>query len=161
MMPLQLNMHLLQPDSMFAFLWSLHIFHAVDCIHATGKCDGKVTLHRYVRCIDYSALCAEPAKWQALQAERFYKLCRRRYKVLTLFCAWQVPLPRYGNQQHASAGAAQSSGLHAQPATAASLPHATSGTLSASSAQSAPQLPQVMAYTHIHVHDQASGRLSK
>lgn len=59
-------------------------------------------------------------------------------------CDGQALPPRYGNQHHASTGAAQSSGLHgAQPGGAATLPHASSGSLSAPSAQSAPQLPQV------------------
>lgn len=59
-------------------------------------------------------------------------------------CVGQALPPRYGNQHHASTGVAQSSGLHGgQPGGAATLPHASSGSLSAPSAQSAPQLPQV------------------
>lgn len=56
-------------------------------------------------------------------------------------CGEQALPPRYGNQQQASTGAAQSSGLHSQPGAAAALPRASSGSMS--SAQSAPQLPQV------------------
>ena len=60
----------------------------------------------------------------------------------TLYVTQALP-PRYGNQHHASTGVAQSSGMHGQPGAGASLPHASSGTLSAPSAQTAPQLPQV------------------
>ena len=66
-------------------------------------------------------------------------------------CVGQALPPRYGNQHHASTGVAQSSGLHgAQPGGAATLPHASSGSLSAPSAQSAPQLPQVRHCSSLH-----------